>query len=320
MPDPSHTVSEQTGEIVSVNVSEQTGTIKTSVPQVEVNNNGVAGDAHAGDWHRQISMLSLELIEQFSAAHDRPVKPGEFAENITTRGIDLAAVAVLDRVVIGNVELQVTQIGKKCHGESCAIFREVGACVMPREGLFTRVRQGGTLRPGDTVRHVPRPLTIRIVTLSDRASRGDYDDLSGPRTQESLATFFGRERWHTEFQRVVIPDDPDQLRQQLSDARDRNTDVLFTTGGTGVGPRDITPEVAAEFIDKTIPGVMDMIRIKYGTDKPNALLSRSVAGVMGNTLVYTLPGSVKAVTEYVAEIVKTIEHLILTIHGVDTHG
>ena len=95
--------------------------------------------------------------------------------------------------------------------------------------------------------------------------------------------------------------------------------MIFTTGGTGVGPRDITPDVVTELCDKFIPGIMDHIRLKFGADKPNALLSRSVAGVAGSTLIYTLPGSVRAVQEYMQEILKTLEHLILTLHGLDDH-
>jgi molybdopterin adenylyltransferase len=91
--------------------------------------------------------------------------------------------------------------------------------------------------------------------------------------------------------------------------------VIFTTGGTGIGPRDITPEVVTEFSDKLVPGIMDHIRMKYGQTIPNALLSRSVAAVKDKTLIYTLPGSVKAVTEYMDEILKTIDHLFKMLNG-----
>jgi molybdenum cofactor synthesis domain-containing protein len=95
--------------------------------------------------------------------------------------------------------------------------------------------------------------------------------------------------------------------------------LVITTGGTGVGPRDITPEVVKELLDKEIPGIMEMIRMKYGAEKPNALLSRGVAGLMGNAFVYTLPGSVKAVNEYMSEITKTLKHLYLMRMGIDSH-
>ena len=95
--------------------------------------------------------------------------------------------------------------------------------------------------------------------------------------------------------------------------------MVFTTGGTGVGPRDVTPEVVTSFCEKTIPGIMEAIRVKYWALKPNALLSRSVAGVAGQMLIFALPGSVRAVTEYMAEIVKTLEHLLFMLYGLDSH-
>ena len=97
------------------------------------------------------------------------------------------------------------------------------------------------------------------------------------------------------------------------------SDIVITTGGTGIGPRDFTPEVAKNVIEKEIPGIMENIRIKYGRLVPNALLSRGIAGVMGKTQLYCLPGSLKAVKEYMSEILKTLEHLIYMLHGVDVH-
>lgn len=156
-------------------------------------------------------------------------------------------------------------------------------------------------------------LTIRIITLSDSASKGIYEDKSGPKIKERLLEYFSEIK--TDITIDIIPDEKDQLRELLLKYTDENTDVIFTTGGTGVGPRDITPEVVTEFADKLIPGIMDHIRLKYGATIPNALLSRSVAAVKDNTLIYTLPGSVKAVSEYMDEILKTIDHLFKMLAG-----
>ena len=307
------------GRVVSVNVSVEKGTVKLPAPEITIMDRGVEGDAHAGPWHRQVSLLSIERIEAFSERAGRKITHGEFAENITTSGIDIGGVALMDRFTIGRVELEVTQIGKACHGAECAIFREVGECLMPKQGLFCRVLAGGTVRPGDTIEHVPRALRFWIVTLSDRAYRGDYGDRSGPRIREMLEEFLDGKRWHPQIKSVLLPDEPDKLCSELVAARDQGVDVVFTTGGTGVGPRDFTPETVAGVCDKLIPGVMEHIRAKYGATNPNALLSRSVAGVAGTTLIYALPGSVRAVEEYVGEIVTTIEHLITTVHGLETH-
>lgn len=307
------------GKVVSVNRSLEKGTSKEPVAEIEVDVRGVVGDGHAGETHRQISLLAIESIERFSATTSRTFWYGDFAENITTQGIDLFEVGVLDRFTVGPVELEVTQLGKKCHGGECAIFREVGQCVMPKEGLFCRVVRGGRVRPGDKIVHTPRPLCLRVITMSDRAHQGVYEDQSGPRVRALIETFLESKRWHPQFEMTVLPDDAEGLKMELETARDDAVDVVFITGGTGIGPRDVTPEVVAALADKIIPGLMEHIRLKFGAEKPNALLSRSVAAVMGRTLVYALPGSVRAVEEYMGEIVKTLEHAICMLHGLDIH-
>ncbi len=100
---------------------------------------------------------------------------------------------------------------------------------------------------------------------------------------------------------------------------EQNTGLIITTGGTGIGPRDITPEVMKDYIQKEIPGIMEMIRWKYGLEKPTALISRALAGVNGKTLLFALPGSVKAVNEYMAEINKHLEHLVYMVEAVEKH-
>ncbi|MCK5850059.1 MAG: MOSC domain-containing protein [Kiritimatiellae bacterium] len=306
-------------QIASVNISEQKGITKHPVDEIVIDKNGIVGDAHAGPWHRQISLLSEEIIKNFESETGRPTKPGEFAENITTRGINLRKVAILDKLIIGNTELEITQIGKTCHGDTCAIFTEVGTCVMPKEGLFCRVLKPGTVKTGDTIQHIARPMQIRVITVSDRASRGDYPDKSGPRIVETLNTFFENKRWHLNIQTAIVSDDANLIRAEIEDAYNIGADAVFTTGGTGVGSRDITPDVALKLIDREIPGIMEHIRTKFGANKPNALLSRSVAGTMGQTLIYTLPGSVKAVEEYMSEILRTFEHTVFMINNLDNH-
>ncbi|MDO9257845.1 MAG: molybdopterin-binding protein [Bacteroidales bacterium] len=305
--------------VVSVNISEKKGTIKIPVPEIELNELGVARDAHAGDWHRQVSLLADESVQRFTHAAGRKINYGEFAENITTRGLELVNTHPLDRLTIGEVELEITQIGKECHGTSCAIFKEVGNCVMPKEGIFARVIKNGIVKAGDEVIYSPRIYNVLIITLSDRASRGEYSDRSGPKIEQILSTFFETEGWKFSIDRKLIPDDAETLKILLEEARQKQIDIVITTGGTGIGPRDITPEVVKPYIDKEIPGIMELIRFKYGSLKPNALLSRAIAGVMQNTLIYTLPGSVKAVEEYLTEITPTLRHSIYMLHNLDAH-
>jgi len=267
-------------KIGSINISEKKGTVKKPVTEVVIDEFGIQGDAHAGAWHRQISLLGRDSIHTFEEKAGRKIKSGEFAENIILEGIDLSAVSLLDRFRINEVLLEVTQIGKACHGDGCPIYIAVGDCVMPREGLFTRVLKSGSFKTGDPVTYIPKSFKITIITLSDRASRGEYQDLSGPKVKELLEIHFKKHRWHITFEQIIITDDAAKLKLELLKARGDGVDIVFTTGGTGIGPRDITPEVVTEMADRLLPGVMDHIRLKYGKNNPNALLSRSVAGVM----------------------------------------
>lgn len=306
-------------EAVSVNVSQEKGTVKRPVDEISIDALGVVGDAHAGRWHRQVSLLSQESVQRFAADLGHAVLPGEFGENITLRGVESSQVAPLDRFVFGEVELEVTQIGKTCHGSGCAIFREVGKCVMPAEGLFARVVRGGSIRRGALGEHRPRPFACRVITLSDRAATGDYADRSGPRIKELLEAFFATRRWHAAIAGRILPDDPEPLRAEIHRARQEGVDVVITTGGTGVGPRDIAPETIAPLCERLIPGIMEHVRTEYGRENPRARLSRSIAGVAGKTQIYALPGSVRAVEEYLAEILKTLEHVVYMLHGIDVH-
>jgi molybdopterin adenylyltransferase len=306
-------------KVLSVNISTEKGTVKNAVDSIELNELGVANDAHAGEWHRQVSMLGKESFDRFALQLGRELQFGEFAENITTLGLELVDTKPGDRFIGDNVELEVTQIGKACHGDGCAIYREVGNCVMPKEGIFLRVKKSGALKAGDELKYYPKLYKVLIITLSDRASRGVYDDKSGPAVVAKVEDFFNALKWQHTIETMVIPDDDRMLRGNLLKAKDTGYDLIITTGGTGIGPRDITPEVVKEMLDKEIPGIMEMIRMKYGAQKPNALLSRGVAGLMGKAFVYTLPGSVKAVNEYMDEINKTLEHLYLMLMGIDSH-
>jgi MOSC domain-containing protein YiiM len=135
--------------VVAVCTSEQKGTRKKNVGEAEIVVGGLAGDAHAGDWHRQVSLLALESIDKMRAK-GLQVGPGDFAENITTEGIDLTALPVGTRLRVGDAALEVTQLGKVCHTR-CAIYYQAGDCVMPREGIFGRVLAGGLVKVGDDV-------------------------------------------------------------------------------------------------------------------------------------------------------------------------
>jgi molybdenum cofactor synthesis domain-containing protein len=307
--------------LVSVNLSAERGTGKQPSATGEVTSQGIDGDAHAGSWHRQVSLLSMESIRRFGEQCGREFRPGEFAENLTTEGLDLESVAMLDRIHVGEFELEVTQIGKECHGHACAIARDLGKCVMPRSGIFCRVIQTGTIRPGDPMRHLTRQVAIAIITVSDRASRGEYRDASGPAVRARVQHHFARSQWRAQVaESLIVPDDVQRLQQAIEQTLASGCRILITTGGTGLGPRDITPDVIRPMLDREIPGVMESIRVKYGSANPSALLSRSIAGMIGSTLVYALPGSSRAVEEYLDEILPTLDHSLRMAAGIDSHG
>lgn len=139
-------------KVLAINISERKGEIKHPIEKGYFEeNHGLVGDAHAGNWHRQVSLLGQESIDKMTALGVEGLCTGKFAENITTEGIELAKLPVGTLLKIGETIMEVTQIGKKCHGTGCQIFTQVGDCIMPREGIFTKVIKGGWVKPGDEI-------------------------------------------------------------------------------------------------------------------------------------------------------------------------
>lgn len=169
------------------------------------------------------------------------------------------------------------------------------------------------LERAQRLRHQMRQVRLLVVTMSERAARGIYEDKSGPRAREILESYFAERSWQCVSESAVIADQADELRFLLSKISE--LDVVVITGGTGVGPQDVTIETVRPLLQKEIPGIMEQIRLKYAEENPHALLSRSVAGVNGTCLIYAVPGSVRAVEQYMTELVKTIEHLLFMVRG-----
>src|SRR5512133_115610 len=140
--------------VLAVCISENKGERKKPVEAVELReNHGIVGDGHAGEWHRQVSLLAQESINKMRAL-GLDVNAGDFAENITTSGIELVSLPIGCRLLVGEALLEVTQIGKECHTR-CAIYQQAGDCVMPKEGIFAKVLQGGNVAPGNRIEIVP---------------------------------------------------------------------------------------------------------------------------------------------------------------------
>lgn len=295
------------GKVVAVCVSEKKGTQKTEVPSINlVPDWGIENDAHAGKWHRQVSLLALEKIEAFRE-RGADVEFGAFGENIITEGFDLRALPVGTRFRIGDALLELTQIGKECH-DHCTIYYQVGECIMPREGVFTIVLEGGEVKPGDEIEMIEAPadraFTAAWITLSDKGAAGEREDKSGPLIGEILT-----EAGYNVVEGVLIPDDPAELKLHLMRLADkRQVNVIFTTGGTGFSKRDRTPEATEDVCERMTPGISEAIRAYSMTKTPTAMLSRAVSGIRGDTLIINLPGSPKAVRECLEFLLKPLEH------------
>lgn len=296
------------GEIIAVCTSANKGEQKKNVGQCRLLPGiGLEGDAHAGFAHRQVSLLALESIEKMAAA-GLDVGPGDFAENLTTRDIDLVALPVGARLKAGSdAVLRVTQIGKECHSR-CAIYYQAGDCVMPREGIFTEVLLGGPLKVGDAINTRPT-YRFGVITASDKGAAGEREDTSGPAAGEALLP------WGDVTVYAVLPDDRRTLVTALENMVKEGLDAIFTTGGTGLSPRDITPEATLEVVERLVPGIAEAIRRETAAITPKAMLSRGVAGMSGETLIVNLPGSPKAVRECLAVLAPVLDHALEIVTG-----
>ena len=273
--------------IRAICISDQKGTQKYRIPEGNfAEDHGIEGDAHAGKWHRQVSLLSAEKIEAFREKGVQ-VEYGAFGENLVVEGCDLRSLPVGTRFAIGNVLLEMTQIGKECH-DHCAIYNVTGDCIMPREGVFAKVLRGGRVREGDTLDVIPaapdRPFTAAVITLSDRAFRKEREDRSGPVIRDILC-----ENGYDVVEMILLPDGEALLKRNLIRLADqRQVNVILTTGGTGFGPRDLTPEATCAVCQRMAPGIAEAMRAESMKITKHAMLSRAVAGIRGATLIVNL--------------------------------
>jgi molybdopterin adenylyltransferase len=298
-----HTVD---GRIVSVNVAAEKGVRKDPVESIAlVVEHGVEGDAHAGPWHRQVSLLASESIEKMKLACPT-VEPGAFGENITTEGLVLYALPVGARLYAGEALLEVTQIGKVCH-DRCAIFHQAGDCVMPREGIFARVVEGGEILPGHGIVLLKQSLIVAgVLTVSDKGSRGERDDASGDALEEALRTL-----GVASVERAIVPDEHAQIAAELRRwADETKVNLILTTGGTGMTTRDVTPEATLEVLERQAPGFAEAMRAGSAATTPHAMLSRAVSGLRGRTLIVNMPGSPRACKDQFKMIAPALPHAV----------
>ena len=295
------------GKILAICISKQRGVQKKPINEAKVIADwGIEHDAHGGDWHRQVSLLSADKIEDFRKNGVR-VGYGAFGENLVVSGLDFAKLSVGTLLRAGEVLLEMTQIGKECHAH-CAVYHQVGDCIMPREGVFAKVLTGGVLHPGDELvieeRKGNRPYRAAVITLSDKGSRGERIDESGPVIVGEL-----EKRGFEITETLLLPDDEEQLKKQLVRLSDqRRLDIIITTGGTGFAPTDITPEATLAVADRLVPGIAEAIRAESMRQTKRAIYSRAVSVLRKKTLIVNLPGSPKACRECRAVFMDTVAH------------
>jgi molybdopterin adenylyltransferase len=332
------------GTVKAVCTSSVKGVRKEPVKEARlIEDYGIEKDAHAGKWHRQVSLLSWEKVQEFNKS-GAGVSDGDFGENLLVSGINFRSLPVGTRFLIcpaeevvhaaadnlteetvhatdlkngeaaGGALLELTQIGKACH-HSCEIRKRVGVCIMPTDGVFAKVVRGGMVKPGDRVRVLPpdpdRPYTAAVITLSDRAFSGVYEDRSGPKAAEVL-----KAAGYEVVETILLPDDQSRLERELGRLADqRQVSLVLTTGGTGFSERDRTPEATMAVADRNAQGIAEAIRVKSLAVTDHAMLSRGVSVIRKKTLIVNLPGSVKAVQESLGFILGALDHGLVILRG-----
>ena len=296
------------GIIKAVCISEKRGTVKKNINEVKVIKDfGLEGDAHAGKWHRQVSFLSADIVDEFNEKGASVIE-GDFGENVLVYGIDFKKLPVGTKLICNDVKFEVTQIGKECHSH-CEIYKRVGDCIMPREGIFAKVLEGGMIKVIYPDKDMP--YQAAVITLSDKGSRGERVDTSGPKASEIL-----REHGFEIIEEILLPDEMAQIKKELIRLSDsRQVDLIITTGGTGLSPRDCTPEATLAVADRNVPGIAEAIRAGSMTITKRAMLSRGVSVTRKKTLIINLPGSKKAVEESLSFIIDQLPHGLDTLRG-----
>lgn len=307
------------GCLKGICISEQRGTNKREVDSaILIEDWGIEKDAHAGNWHRQVSLLSYEKIQEFREK-GAEVDFGSFGENLIVEGFgSLKTIPVGSRFQIGETILELTQIGKECHTH-CKIYQTMGDCIMPREGVFAKVVKGGRIEWGDEIILLSpssnRKMTAAVITLSDSGARGERVDESGPLLCEEL-----KKAGYDVVEALLLPDEEASIEAELIRLCDqRQVQLIMTTGGTGFSLRDCTPEATLAVATKNVPGIAEAIRAGSMKYTKCAMLSRGVSVIRDKTLIINLPGSPKAVKESTELIINTLEHGIRVLVGMESN-
>lgn len=311
------------GKLEYICISDVRGKPKRVVDSAELRaDHGIVDDAHAGPWHRQISILDVAAIE---ALRDSPAKgdgpppalePGAFGENLCVSGIDLTSLGLGSGLKIGaEAEVRITQIGKACH-TPCEIYARMGDCIMPRRGLFARATWAGRIKAGDPIEVVeridPGLFQVVILTISDRCSRGEAKDTAGPAV-EGLLT---RKAGYHFYRSLILPDEQSEIEKRLRHYSDGHSiDLIVTVGGTGFSPRDVTPEATRAVVERLVPGFNEAMRRASLAKTPYGICSRGISGIRNQTLIVNVSGSKKAAVENIRVILRALPHALEKLRG-----
>jgi len=273
---------------------------KLAVPSARFcQDRGIDGDAHASLGHRQVSLMAQEDEDE---DEDENSDAAADAANLVVSGVDLRSLGLGSQLRLGS-EVLLTITG-------------LGAGSAARPGLYARVLEGGTVAVGHGVQVVQRidrsAFQVVVLTLSDRGSRAETADTAGPAAAELVKTAMAAHVYRTQ----ILPDDKDTLAARLRHYADgHDIDLILTVGGTGLSPRDVTPEAVRDVIERATPGLDEAMRLASLAVTPFAMLSRACSGIRRQTLIVSLPGSQRAAVENLQVILAALPHGLAKLRG-----
>ncbi len=302
------------GKLLHICVSATKGIAKHEVPGARITvEHGLEGDAHAGEWHRQVSLLAHVDIETMRAK-GLALEPGAFGENLVVDGLQTDQLGVGSRLRIGPVLLELTQIGKVCHTR-CAIYYSTGDCIMPRTGLFARVLEGGELIPGASVEVVHRiarsVIQAAVITISESSAAGAAFYTAAPALSELLrAGLQARIAWTQ-----TIACEIELISAALKELCDRRVDLVITIGSAGKSARDVAPEATRNVVDRGLAEIIAAMRTVSAEEDAIALLTPAVGGARRETLIVNLSGSLNSAMESLNAMLPALPDTVKMLRG-----
>lgn len=302
------------GKLLHICVSATKGIAKHEVPGARITvEHGLEGDAHAGEWHRQVSLLAHVDIEAMRAK-GLALEPGAFGENLVVDGLQTDQLGVGSRLRIGPVLLELTQIGKVCHTR-CAIYYSTGDCIMPRTGLFARVLEGGELIPGASVEVVHRiarsVIQAAVITISESSVAGAAFYTAAPALSELLrAGLQARIAWTQ-----TIACEIELISAALKELCDRRVDLVITIGSAGKSARDVAPEATRNVVDRGLAEIIAAMRTVSAEEDVIALLTPAVGGARRETLIVNLSGSLNSAMESLNAMLPALPDTVKMLRG-----